>query len=252
MKTKTFLFFLLSGISFAALGQDDTVTISGRVTDFDGNPIDSAVVLLTHANFDTAFETYSDPDGYYTLSGVKKGRYATMYALRNEEYPRENAVPKADMRLEFWGWNIIADRDMTIDARYHKLELYGTTVFEQHGGYPAMFIYTRPMSVTRYISYDELFLDKAQMEGNDTDISVLPEYFDVEVFADGEPLEVYSVQPVEEYVGETAHQFGYLIQTSRPKQRTDKPYIVFRVVATNREYDEKGENIYFYELKNYE
>ena len=252
MKVKTLLLLLLLGFTPAAYAREETVTISGRVTDFDGNPIDSSIVRLLHADFQDAYVTYTDHNGYYTLPDVKKGRYAALYVLRPEEYPRQNAVPKEDMRLEFWAWNVIADRNLILDARYHRLELYGTTVFEQIGGYPMLFVYFRPMSLTRYISYEELFLDKARMEANDTDISALPEYLDVEVYADGEPLEIYSVQPVEEYVGETGRQLGYLAQVARPSRCPDKPYVVFRVVATNREHGEKGENIYFYELKNYE
>jgi len=251
MKTKLILLLLALGLTKAMYAQEETITISGQVTDFEGHPIDSSIVRLLHADFSEAYVTYTDRNGHYTLDGVKKGRYAAMYVLRPKEYPRQNAVPKEDMRLEFWAWNVIADRDLTIDARYQKLELYGTTVFEQHGGYPSMFVYFRPMSLTRYVSYEELFLDKAKMEAGNTDISVLPEKLDVEVYADGEPLKILSVQPVEEYMGSMI-QRGFMVQVARPEQPTDKPYRIFRVVATNREYNEKGENVYFYELKNYE
>lgn len=253
MKAKALLFFLLIGLSSVVQAQESTITISGRVTDYEGNPIDSSTVRLIHANFSDAYITYTDADGRYSLEGVEKGSYAALYILRPEEYPRSNAVPKEDMRLEFWAWNVIADRDLTIDARYHKLELYGTTVFKQIGGYPSMFVYFRPMSVTRYISYEELFLDKAKMEANNVDLSVKPEFMDVEVYADDQPLTIYSVQAIEEYIGETGRQLGYLVQTSLPKRNPDRDrdYIIFRVVGTNREYDEKGENVYFYELKDY-
>jgi len=81
---------------------DNTVTILGQVTDFDGNPIDSCWVALLHENFNPAYETISDKAGYYVLSGVEKGRYFGMYALRLKEYPRENAVP--DEKICVWSF----------------------------------------------------------------------------------------------------------------------------------------------------
>lgn len=237
---------------FGVLAQTgNTITISGHVSDFDGNPIDSCQVDLFDKNFETLYTAYSDSTGRYELKNIEKGRYMAMYALRMKEYPRANAVPEKDMRLEFWAWNIIADRDLIINPRYHKLELYGLNVFKVTGGYNGFFIYFRPMSVTKYISYSkEDYLDKKKMEDKVADISVSPEYLDVKVFADGEPMKINSITPVEEYNG-TMSITGYIMQVDAPKAKSDKPYIVFRVEAENREFNEKGENLYFYEVKDY-
>ncbi|MDR2911551.1 MAG: carboxypeptidase-like regulatory domain-containing protein [Bacteroidales bacterium] len=233
------------------LETENTITISGQVTDFNGNPIDSCTVGLFHEDFSTAYETCSDSEGNYTLKGVEKGSYMAMYALRMKEYPRENAVPEEDMRLEFWAWNVVADRDLTINPRYHKLELYGLNVFKVMGGYNGFFIYFRPMSVTKVISHSkENYLDKKKMEDQNADVSVKPEYLDVKVFADGEPMKINSITPVEEYGG-TLSITGYIVQVDAPKTKPDKPYVIFRVEAENREFNEKGENLYFYEIKDY-
>ena len=250
MKTKLILLFLALGLfAQATYAQEETITISGQVTDFEGNPIDSSIVRLIHADFSDAYKTYTDKNGHYTLE-VKKGRYAALYALRPKEYPRRNAVPKEDMRLEFWAWNVIADRDLTIDAHYQKLELYGTTVFDEYGGVPHMYVYFRPMSVTRLVGYrDEVIVNKEVAE-RESDLSVSPEHIGVEVFADGQPLKVLAIQPIEIELDNAPT--AYLVQVERPSLRPDKPYIIFRVVVTNREYDEIGENLYFYEVKNYE
>jgi hypothetical protein len=243
------LMFILEINVFAQ--NENTITISGKVTDFDGNPIDSCWIVLYHEDFSTAYETVSDKTGHYVLRGVEKGLYLSMYALRLKEYPRVNTVSGGDMRLEFWAWNVIADRDLIINPRYQKLELYGTTVFQIKGGYPGFFVYFRPMSVTKYISYQqEDYLDKKKMEEKSTDISVRPEYLDVKIFADDELLKINSITPVEEYGG-TQLITGYIVQVDVPKKKSDKPYIIFRVEAQNKEFDEKGENLYFYELKNY-
>ena len=103
--------------------------------------------------------------------------------MRPEEYPRQKAVKPEDMKLEFWAWNVIADRDLTLNLRYDKLELYGTTAFCEYGGRPEMFIYTRPMSVTKVLSYED-YMDKAVAEKH-TNVTVEPECMEVVVYVDG-------------------------------------------------------------------
>lgn len=242
------LFCILFILSVYANAQE-TITISGQVTDFEGSPIDSSIVRLLYPNFTDAYVTYTDKNGNYRLENVEKGKYMAMYALRPKEYPRANAVAEKDMRLEFWAWNVIADKDLTINPRYHKLELYGTTVFKTFGGYNSLFVYFRPMSLTKYISYSkDVYLDKKKAE-KVADISIKPEHLKVKVYADGELLKINSVQPVDEFEGEGNSSItGYIVQADMPKSKPDKPYITIRVVAENTEFNETGENIYFYEL----
>ncbi|MDR0753837.1 MAG: carboxypeptidase-like regulatory domain-containing protein [Prevotellaceae bacterium] len=229
------------------------ISISGRVTDFDGNPVDSSIVEIFHPDFSAAYATYTDENGYYSINNVKKGKYMALAAMRLKEYPRKNAVTENDMRLEFWAWNIIADTDLTINPRYHRLELYGTNVFKIEGGYGGMMIYVRPMSLEKYLSYSkEVYLDKSKAEKK-ADVSVAPEHFKVKVFMDEQELHVNSVQPVEEYAGtDNLPVTGYIIQVDLPENKPEKQYCIFRIEAENTEYGEKGENLYFYELKNYE
>jgi hypothetical protein len=229
----------------------NTITISGQVTDFDGNPIDSCVVQLMHEDFSIVSETYSDKSGHYALKDVEKGKYMAIYAIRPKEYPREDVVPAADKRLEFWAWNVIADKNLTINPRYHRLELYGFNVFEVYGGYPALMAYVRPMSVGKYLSYEkEIWLDKRKAE-KAADISVNPQDIEFKIYAGNEPLKIYSVQTIIEYSGENQPFNGYFLQFERPKQRPEK-YCIFRIEATHNLFGiEKGENIYFYEIKDY-
>jgi len=247
---KSILAFLLFCVVHCINAQE-TITISGQATDFEGNPIDSCVVQVLDRSFEPLYEVYTDTNGHYKIENVEKGKYMGIYAIRPKEYPRDNAVPEKDMRLEFWAWNIIADRDLTINPRYHKLELYGTTVFEKLGNNSGYFVYFRPMSVTRYLSYSkENYLDKQKMEKMGVNISVNPELLNVKVFADGELLKINSIQPIEEF-DEDITITGYIVQVDAPKVKTEKPYIIFRVEAENKEHNEKGENLYFYELPDF-
>lgn len=250
---KVHLFFLfLIAVNISSYAQE-TITISGRVTDFKGNPIDSCWVGLDYTDFSAVYETYTDKDGYYSLNNVKKGKYMSMFALRMKEYPRLDQVPDEDKRLEFWGWNIIADRDLTINPRYHRLELYGTNAFKVEGGYNGLFIYTRPMSTGKLLSYSkELLLDKKKAE-KEADISVNPDFFRARVYIDDEEVQINSIQPVVEFLGMDNPGMGaFLIQTDLPKKKYDRPYVIIRIVAENLEHNEMGENIFFYELKDYE
>ena len=176
-----------------------TITISGNVTDFNDNAIDSAVVRIFHNDFSIAYETHSDKNGKYSFDSIKAGNYLAMYVIRQKEYPRMNAVLENDMRLEFWAWNIIADSDLIINPHYHKLELYGTTVFEEFGGLPELYVYFRPMSVTKCINYGkDIYTDKNKMEEKDIDLSVSPEDIEVDVFADDNQLIVNAIHPIYE------------------------------------------------------
>lgn len=257
MKTKsllaTVILILTMGIFCNAQIKQNTIAISGQVTDFDGNPIDSCLVDLKHSDFSSAYHTYTDRNGCYKLMNVEKGNYMSLYVIRPKEYPRQNAVPPKDMRLEFWAWNVIADRDLVVNPRYQKLELYGTTVSKiprTNGGY---MIYFRPMSLTKALSYEkEVYLNKEKLE-KEGNISVTPENLRVKIFADNEPLKINSIQAIEEFGGENETTVtGYIVQVDKPKQTTVEPYIIFRVEAENIEFEEKGENLYFYEVKNYE
>lgn len=234
------------------------ISISGRVMDYNGSPIDSCSVSISNADFSTLYETYSDSNGYYRLDSIPKGRYAALCAMRPKEYPRMLMVPKEEMRLEFWAWNLIAENDIKLDIRYGKLELYGTTAFFEYGGRQELLIYTRPMSVTKSISYEN-FADKADAEINGGKVTVEPDYISFEVYADGTPLHIYSIQHLSlpHLNGSTQNSKGnddcYLIQTSIPSDiynHNNTPYEI-RVVGHNSEFDEHGENVYYLEAPHY-
>lgn len=244
-------FFLLSliivlGVNLFAQNAS-TITISGQVTDFEGNPIDSSAVILMQKNFNPAQMTFSDETGHYKLEGVEKGQYIGLLAIRLNEHPLSKQmfgiepVSAENLRLEYWAWNVIADRDMTINPRYDRLELYGFRVFEVIGGPPYLMAYVRPMSVGKFVE-----------TGTIEDISLAPKDVEFQIFADEEPLTVRSIQTIEEYVGEGEKpQTAFIIQFDRPENFSGN-YCIFRIEGTHNAFGgEKGENLYFYELINY-
>ncbi len=244
---KVFLLFIITLFTASPVLAKDFVTISGRVTDYAGHPVDSCTIMLNNPDFSEACSTLSDADGYYSLDSIPKGRYAAIGAMRAEEYPRAMQVAPKDMKLEFWAWNVIADRDIRLDFRYEKLELYGTTAFMEYGGRPELLIYTRPMSVTKVLQYDT-FMDKVSQE-RETIVTVEPQYMSFEVLADGKPLQIFSVQHLSLPLlnGNPNNDDCYLLQTELPPdiyKSTGKP-IEIKVIGHNSQYDEHGENVYY-------
>ena len=248
--------FILGINVFAQNG--NTITISGQVTDFDGNPIDSCLVRLCRKNFSSVYVTYSEKTGYYTLKDVEKGYYMALMAIRPEEYPRpvfvkaDEVVSDEKKRLEYWAWNVIADKDLTINPRYGRLELYGFQVFEVFGGTPYLMAYVRPGSLGKMLSFDQKeWSDKKKMEKT-VDVSVEAKDIEFKIYAGDEQLSIHSIQTLDEYVGDSIPTFrGFFLQFDRPKEFSDN-YCIFRIEATHKLFgEEKGENVYFYELKDY-
>ena len=139
---KIFLLLALGAVfSFTPLaGQtaEDSVTIRGRVTDYLGNPLDSVSVFWQRPDFSVVTEVLTGADGYYKAR-IPKGRYYAMGALNMSGYiVTGSRLPEKDLRLEFWAWNFIADRDTTFDMRYHRMEAYGINVFRVQGAHPAI------------------------------------------------------------------------------------------------------------------
>ncbi len=216
--------------------QEDSITISGVVTDYDGNLMDSCLIELFNANFRTAYETYTDKKGEYKLL-AEKGTYLALGALKMSEYPiAGSTLPKDEQRLEFWAWNVIAQKDLKIDIKYHRLEVYGVNVFRIQGATPGYTIYCRPMSLSRGFSNPELKLDEI-------DLCPEPNELKVNVKINGSPVNVNMKQKVEEFANGIL--FGFLIHVDLPKEKTEKPYDIFHIEMVDLKTGDKGEAMYF-------
>lgn len=244
---KFLLIFISLILNFAAVfGQDSKgfVTIQGRVTDYDNNPLDSVSVAWRAPNFSEIYSTTTDKDGYYSAT-IRKGRYYAMTALNISTYiATGSALPEDELRLEFWAWNFIADRDTTFNMQYHRFEVYGVNAFQIQGATPGYTIYCRPMSLTRYLAYKENKTANAALAPD-------PDKLDVQVFINDEEVAVRMMQKVVEYFGEGETGDSYLLFVDRPKKPTALPYHILRIRMTDLENGDKGEAVYFLEKKEY-
>lgn len=230
--------------------EQDSVTISGQVTDYDGTPIDSCDVIWQSPSFDSALRVKTDSKGHYEAR-IPKGKYQSMAAIHLPSYPnvamQEGKLKEKDYRLEFWAWDFIADRDTTLNIRYHRMEVYGLRVFRIPGAMPCYQIYVRPMSLTRALAE----MTKEKKEG-ECQMSPHSEQLGVKVQIDGEEVPVLMKQEIKEYLSENEYANAYLLTVDMPKQpNTDLPYRIFKVELTDLENGDQGEGIYYMEKEKY-
>lgn len=215
-------------------GGADTVTVSGRVTDFDGRPIEHVTVAWLSPSFDGHYFTLTDADGRY-CARIPKGRYASAGGLDMAQYPiAGSTLPEADQRLEYWHWNFLAERDTTFDFRYHRLEIYGVNAFQVQGAAPGYTIYFRPMSLTRW----QQWVHAGRPDG-DNALAPPIDSARIEVTIDSEPVAVRMAQQVREYFDERNWSGAYLLFVDRP--RSKRPVRTFRIVMEDLGTGDKGE-----------
>jgi len=220
-KAFTILFF----ICFINLLQaQDKVTVSGRVTDFAGNPIDSVLVRVKDRNFNNPFQTYSDKNGYFSMK-VDKGNYNCIYAAKISDYRKT--------KLEYWAWNVPIFEDMVINPQYNNMEVYGINVMEpQVTPHETYMIYFRPMSLKKIIKLIESQdVDKKSFEqvgkveqllkpvdDNIYDIapsSITPGELSVKI--NGVESKIVNIERVKEYA-RGMNMYGYLVQVIKPEE----------------------------------
>lgn len=217
--------------------QPETVTITGRVTDFDGNPLDSVTVGWMNPAFDGQYYTTTDSDGRY-CARIPKGRYASAGGLNMSEYViTGSTLPEAEQRLEYWHWNYIADRDTVSDFRYHRLEVYGIHAFQIPGGTPGFMLYFRPMSLTRFQTWV-----RAGRPAGDNALTPPLDSARIEVTIDGDSVPIRLAQPVKEYFDNENWSGAYLLFVDRPAKH--HPVKTFRIVMKDLSNGDKGEGSY--------
>lgn len=187
---KKFLFIFILSFLVASLNAytQETITIYRQAPNFEGIPIGRSIVRFQSLDFEDVAITYFDKKGFYKQENLGKDKYMAMYVMRLKEYPHINTVPERNMRQKSWALDIIADRGLTINPHCQKLELYGTAVFMSLEAYPGLFIYFRPMSLTKSLSYSkDIYRNKKETEKH-FDFSIKPSHLKAKIFADSKEL----------------------------------------------------------------
>src|SRR5216684_7453367 len=72
---KVLSFFLIIVLSGACLGQSESATLSGRVTDPSGSAVVGTEVVLTNTDTNVEIRTKTNGAGLYVFTGVHPGKY---------------------------------------------------------------------------------------------------------------------------------------------------------------------------------
>gem|GEM_PF-5299127 len=98
---KLFLISTICLMAIVAQAQNDSVTISGKVTDFDGTPIDSCTVCWMNESFETITQALTNSEGYYSAK-IRKGNYNAVAAIYEPSYAHNalnTGLPENQHRL---------------------------------------------------------------------------------------------------------------------------------------------------------
>ena len=183
-------------------------TISGRTTDFNGNPFPAAIIfnIASFSAMTGGIGVWSNAEGYYSIC-LPKGECNSIFA-------DDNSYGKTS--LEAWGWKMIIDRDETHDFKIGNGEVYSMDVWANNGGAKSLFVFFRPMVLSYAIQAmtqenkpeitingKQYALSEACPDINVEDISVEINGYKAanislqkiyETFSDGEALPAYILQ----------------------------------------------------------
>jgi len=230
--------WVATALSVFAVSQTppSSVTISGRVMDFKGQPIEGASVELKDSRFETVAKAVSGKDGRYSLDAAK-GQYMALLAVKDYQVKY----------LEYWAWAVPADRDLEINPRFDRLEVYAINVWRPQGAYPSYQIYFRPMSLTRVV---KKLTEAGGLEnlGKFPLLDISPELTakDILVRIDGQAVKILKVNKVREAAGPEQDMIGYVIQTDLPEKETAAEYSLITITLTDAETGEMGEGSVFF------
>ena len=104
-KTKFFLLLMLLTIgALSSFAQVTTSSISGRIVDFNGSPVEFATIVATHTPTNSQYSAFSDNDGNYRLQNLRPGGpYKVVIRLlgyRGAEFDNINLALSSDLVLD--------------------------------------------------------------------------------------------------------------------------------------------------------
>jgi hypothetical protein len=210
------------------------VQIRGRVTDFDKRPIEGADIVVVDQNFSPIQQTTSDQKGNYSLE-VTPGIYTALLATRG--YKTEN--------LEYWAWNVPALKNLVIDPLIDGVELYAINAFMPQGGPASLFIYFRPMSLTRINAY-------VKKEGGAKDkiefYDIAPELTmeDIEIKISGKKVKIIDVFRIREQTSNLQAMAAYMVQCVFEGDPSSTEYAPVEITITDSKTNEKGSACVFW------
>jgi hypothetical protein len=208
------------------------IEISGKVTDFNNNPIEGAEIDIKNDKFETVYQTYSKKKGEYRLY-VQQGTYLALAACK--DYKTKN--------LEYWAWNIPCYHNLRLNVHINGIEIYAMNAFFPQGAYPSLIIYFRPMSLKRAKKAGIIEVPKAK-----TLIEIAPDLSknNMDLQINDKSVDILEINRVREFAGNNQSIIGYLIQCDLPENWLNSEYLRIRMILSDTETKEKGEGCLFW------
>jgi len=206
--------------------------ISGKVTDFNNNPIEKATVGIKNANFKDIYQTQTDKNGNYKIK-VKSGNYFALYAINKSDYSKT--------KLEYWAWNIPAQEDITINPEYDNLEIYGIHIFEPITKPNDTYrIYFRPMSLKKF---------KQINESDTIDIIPILQKEEITIKINDKLAIIKTLDKVLEYNSTGKYIYSYELQVIKPQDDINRAIDKISIKIYSNETNEIGKSDYFFRKK---
>ncbi len=195
--------------------------IYGRVCDKNKKPLERAMVALLDDKFEIAFSTETDENGKFDLS-AEPDIYPFFIAVK--EY-KENY-------LEYWCQNINLHKDLELNPKIGKLEIYGLHCFPIKGAGKSLMVYFRPMSLAKF-------------QANEKDLAPDISKESLTISVNGDFCEILSMTQVEEKVaGCSEAMTSYLVQISAEGiSKKEKNKLEITITDGNGDY---GEAAFFF------
>ena len=205
--------------------------LHGKVTDFEGRPLNNAGVCVLGRDFERNIATTStDECGRYAVE-IESGTYLAIWICRDYK----------EKRLEYWAWHVPVSADLELNARVDGLEVYGLNVFwPRHAS--VLMVYFRPMSLKRCRAYES---NKHGAPGL-IDISPNLDPEDIEVTIDGEPAPLLCVNKVREQAPPNHYMDAYLVHVQGEGIQETDAYRKVNIAIIDRETGERGEGSVFW------
>jgi len=219
---------------------DNTVRISGILSDFNGNPLPNGEVYIKDADLSAyAYAAKTDENGKFAID-AKKGSYMAITGVTDY----------AINFLEYWGWNIPAFEDMEINMRIDGIEVYGINAFLIQRSRPniTMMVYFRPMSLVKCKIVRNTINPNSE---SIVDIAPELEIGDIDITVDGQTPAIMGINRVTERAMENQIKLtGYLVQLTVPESVYHREYVKIHISLRDRATGERGEGCLFWKKPN--
>lgn len=205
--------------------------IKGKVSDFMGNPLYNANVIILDKSFETVVETKTGINGDYEID-VECGEYMALAGLY--EYGIKY--------LENWNWNLQVNSNLKIDMRIGSIEIYSINAFVPQGSPPPkIFVHFRPCSLKKYLKNEDDIKNKLvdyTCFGNNIENCTITVSIDNEVIKINQYDKIIENKNRESVV-------TYLLQIDKPSNYCSDKVYRLKIVIHDLETNEDGEGTLF-------